>query len=190
MSVNNPSASPMPQWRAPSRAVCSVLGIVMVLAGVFVLGDVVVATLFSVVFIGVMAIVAGGFEIIHAFWTKGWGGFAWQILLGLLYLAFGFMLVSRPGASALALTYVFGLLLLASGALRIGLGLMRTGGVDWLMVLSGVVGVLAGLIILSGWPASGLWVIGALLGVDLIIHGIAWLAFALRPAPRPLMRTA
>lgn len=186
MSVNSPSASssPLPQLRAPSPAVCSVLGIVMIAAGVLVLGDVVVATLFSVFFIGVMAIIAGGFEIIHAFWTKGWGGFAWQILLGVLYLAFGLMLVSQPVSGALALTYIFGLLLLASGALRIGLAFTKAGGTDWIMLLSGVFGALAGLIILSGWPASGLWLLGALLGVDLVIHGVAWLIFAIRPATR------
>jgi hypothetical protein len=46
--------------------------------------DVVFATIISVKFIGVTAIVAGAFEIMHAFWTKGWGGFLWQILLGAL----------------------------------------------------------------------------------------------------------
>ncbi|WP_245434391.1 HdeD family acid-resistance protein [Pseudolabrys taiwanensis] len=172
----------MASLRAPAPWVCATLGIVMIAAGILVLGDVVVATLFSVFFIGVMAIIAGGFEIIHAFWTKGWGGFAWQIILGVLYLAFGLMLVSQPVSSALTLTYIFGLLLLASGALRIGLSFTKAGGPDWIMLLSGVFGALAGLVILSGWPASGLWLLGALLGVDLIIHGVAWLIFAVRPA--------
>jgi len=182
MSVNNMSGTPMDSLRAPAPWVCATLGIVMIAAGILVLGDVVVATLFSVFFIGVMAIIAGGFEIIHAFWTKGWGGFAWQIILGVLYLAFGLMLVSQPVSSALTLTYIFGLLLLASGALRIGLSFTKAGGPDWIMLLSGVFGALAGLVILSGWPASGLWLLGALLGVDLIIHGVAWLIFAVRPA--------
>lgn len=184
MSVNNLSGTPTASFQAPAPWVRVTLGIVMIAAGIFVLGDVVVATLFSIFFIGVMAIIAGGFEIIHAFWTKGWGGFAWQILLGVLYLAFGLTLVSQPVSGALALTYIFGLLLIASGAIRIGLSFMKSGGMDWIMLLSGVFGLLAGLVILSGWPASGLWLLGALLGVDLIIHGVAWLIFAIRPGAR------
>lgn len=181
MSVNNASTSPL-AMQAPAPWVRALLGIVMILGGIFVLGDVVVATLLSAIFIGAMAIVVGGFEIVHAFWTKGWGGFIWQVVLGLLYVAFGIMMLYQPVTGVLVLTFVFGLLLLASGALRIGLSFTKGGGPDWLMLLSGVFGVLAGLIILSGWPVSGLWFLGTVLGIDLIFHGVAWLAFAWQPA--------
>lgn len=43
--------------------------------------------------------------------------------------------------------------------------------------MSGLFGVVAGFIILSGWPTSGIWVLGLLLGVDLITHGAAWLTY-------------
>lgn len=192
MSVNNLSGMPMASFQTPTPWVCALLGIVMIVAGIFVLGDVVIATLLSAIFIGVMAIVAGGFEIVHAFWTKGWGGFAWQILLGVLYLAFGLMLVTQPVTGALALTYIFGLLLLASGAVRIGLAFTKAGGTDWLMMLSGVFGIVAGLIILIGWPMSGLWFLGMLLGIDLIFHGVAWLTLAWQQptAHQPAARAA
>jgi len=52
--------------------------------------------------------------------------------------------------------------------------------VDYLAepLLSGIFGVIAGFVILSGWPITGLWVIGFLLGVDLISHGFGWLSYA------------
>jgi uncharacterized membrane protein HdeD (DUF308 family) len=37
--------------------------------------------------------------------------------------------------------------------------------------------VLASLI-LAQWPASGLWVIGLFIGIDLIFYGFAWIALA------------
>jgi hypothetical protein len=80
----------------PALWVCTLLGIVFIAAGIFALSDVVFATIISVKFIGVTAIVAGAFEIMHAFWTKGWGGFLWQILLGAPYLAFGVVLLTQP----------------------------------------------------------------------------------------------
>ncbi len=52
----------------------------------------------------------------------------------------------------------------------------REGG--WAIFLSGIVAVLAGAIILARWPASGLWVLGLLLGIDLLVSGIAWIAYS------------
>jgi uncharacterized membrane protein HdeD (DUF308 family) len=166
----------------PPFWVCVLLGIVMIVAGIFVLGDVVLVTAISTVFIGAAAIVTGTFEVIHAFWTKGWGGFAWQVLLGILYIAVGIVIMNQPVASALILTYVLGLLLLMSGVVRILLGFSHWKEAGWIMLLSGLFGVLAGLVILSGFPMTGLWVLGFLLGVDLISHGLGWLTYAWQPA--------
>ena len=138
-------------------------------------------TVISTMFIGWVSIFTGAFEIVHAFWTKGWGGFVWQVLLGILYVAFGAVLVSQPVASALILTYVLGMVLLISGIVRILLGISHWREAGWVMLLSGVFGVLAGLVILTGFPMTGLWVLGFLLGVDLISHGIGWLAYARLP---------
>lgn len=160
------------------------LGIAMIIAGFMVLGDVVFFTVISTMFIGWMAIFAGGFEIVHAFWTKGWGGFLWQLVLGILYLAFGIVLITQPAISAMILTYVFGLLLLASGIVRVLIGISFWRHAGWLMLISGLFGILAGLVILTGFPATGLWVLGLLLGIDLLSHGISWLAYAWQPATR------
>jgi uncharacterized membrane protein HdeD (DUF308 family) len=169
---------------APPFWLCLLLGIVMIAAGFLVLGDVVLVTVISTMFIGWVAIATGAFEVIHAFWTKGWGGFLWQVLLGILYIAFGVVLVSQPVASALILTYALGLLLLISGFVRILLSFSHWKDAGWIMLLSGSFGVLAGLVILTGFPMTGLWVLGFLLGVDLISHGIAWLIYAWRPATK------
>src|SRR5690606_20679190 len=94
------SATELP---VPPTWIRVLLGIVMIGAGLLVLGDVALASLLSAKFIGVMAIIAGGYEIVHAIWTKGWGSFIWHILLGALYAAFGFMMLSQPAAGALVL---------------------------------------------------------------------------------------
>jgi uncharacterized membrane protein HdeD (DUF308 family) len=178
------SEPPASGFAVPPTWVRILLGIVLIAAGIFVLGDVALATVISAMLIGIAAIVAGGFEIVHAFWTKGWGGFVWQILLGIIYVAFGFVLVTRPVAGALALTYFLGLLLIASGVVRMFLAFRHWQEAGWFMLLSGAIGVVAGGVILSGWPLSGLWVLGFFIGIDLISHGVAWLIYAWRPAAR------
>ena len=173
----NPTS--LPRW------VCVLLGVVMIAAGFLVLADVALFTVISAIFIGWMAIVVGAFEINDAFWTKGWGGFFWQILLGVLYLAFGIALVTQPLVSALILTYILGIALLLSGITRALLGIRFWRKSGWIMVLSGIFGILAGLIILTGFPASGLWVLGLLLGIDLLMHGVGWVSYAWRTTAQP-----
>src|SRR4029453_476555 len=114
-TIDNSSPMGVTNLPAPPLWVCVLLGLVMIVAGIFVLGDVMLVTVISTIFIGWVSIISGAFEVVHAFWTKGWGGFIWQVLLGILYIAFGVVLVGQPVASALILTYVLGLGLLFSG---------------------------------------------------------------------------
>jgi uncharacterized membrane protein HdeD (DUF308 family) len=172
------------QQPAPPTWARVLLGTVLILAGVFVLGDIAIAALISTMFIAVVAIVAGAFEIVYAFWAKQWGGFAWQIILGVLYVAFGVVLWSEPASGALLLTYVLGLLLLISGLVRILFSYSHWRQAGQVMLLSGVFGSLAGVVVLTGFPKTTLWVLGLLLGIDLLSHGIAWLTYAWLRAAR------
>ncbi|MEK9279509.1 MULTISPECIES: HdeD family acid-resistance protein [unclassified Bradyrhizobium] len=169
---------------APPLWVCALLGIVLIAAGMLALSDVVFATIISVKLIGLTAIAAGGFEIIHSFWTRGWGGFLWQILLGALYLAFGIVLLTQPESGALILTYFLGAVLFASGIIRCVLSFAHWRQNGWMMLISGIVGLLAGVLILFSFPTISVWALGFLLGVDLISHGLAWLLYALQSVRR------
>ncbi|WP_347952030.1 DUF308 domain-containing protein [Bradyrhizobium sp. CER78] len=71
-TTDNSSALGLTGIAPPPLWMCVLLGIAMIVAGVLVLGDVVLFTVVSAIFIGWTAIFAGGFEIVHAFWTKGW----------------------------------------------------------------------------------------------------------------------
>src|ERR1700743_2237592 len=88
-TYENSSSMRLTGLPSPPLWLCILLGIFMIVAGFLVLGDLALSS-------GWMAIFPGAFEIIHAFWTKGWGGFLWQVLLGILYVVFGFTLVTQP----------------------------------------------------------------------------------------------
>jgi uncharacterized membrane protein HdeD (DUF308 family) len=72
--------------------------------------------------------------------------------------------------------------LVVSGILRLVLAYRRWPVGGSMLILSGVIAVLAGLVIITGWPASGLVVLGICLGLDLLTFGLfrLVLAFALR----------
>jgi uncharacterized membrane protein HdeD (DUF308 family) len=34
-------------------------------------------------------------------------------------------------------------------------------------------------LVIAGWPATGLWVIGLFIGINLIVYGLSWIVLAL-----------
>lgn len=160
----------------------TLLGAVLLIAGAFVLGDVAFASVISAIFIAWAIVIAGLFEIVHAFSAPGWKGFVFDLVLGVLYIAGGAILLANPEAASIKLTLALGIIWIVSGLFRVTLSsvLWQEGG--WTLLLSGLIGVLAGIVILAHWPASGLWVLGLCLGIDLIFHGGAWIGYSMSVA--------
>ena len=90
------------------------------------------------------------------------------------------MLVMDPLGSSVILTLIFGVALVASGVVRLFQAFQYWQWFGWLLLASGLVGILAGLVILAKWPISGLWVIGFVVGVDLLFHGVWWIVLGWR----------
>ena len=90
-TLRNPqAASAMAPLRAKWGWIVA-LGVVYLLAGFVALGSVVMATVASVLVVGVMMIVAGVAEVFSAFQIKSWGKFVLSVLLGVLYIIAGFV---------------------------------------------------------------------------------------------------
>jgi uncharacterized membrane protein HdeD (DUF308 family) len=156
------------------------LGVVYVIAGLVALGSVVMATVASVLIVGVMMIVAGVAEVFSAFQIKSWGKFLLWVLLGLLYIIAGFVTFENPLLAAALLTLILGASLLASGVMRIILAFSMKQETPWIWVLlSGVITLLLGLLILAHWPVSSLYILGVFLGIDLIFAGVGWIGLGL-----------
>ncbi len=91
------------------------LGVVMVLGGIFALGDTVLVTIISVIFIGVAMLVGGIFQIIHAFMTKGWSAFAFSLICGILYVVGGLLIMDEPVAGSVVITIFLAVALAVGG---------------------------------------------------------------------------
>ena len=182
------SQAPMPGGPAVQhlRSKCGwiiALGVVYVIAGLIALSSVVFATRVTVFVVGIMMLISGVAEVINAFQFKSWGKFLIWLLLGALYIVAGLLTFENPLLAASVLTLLLGVALVVSGVMRIVLAFSMREGMSWTtLVLSGIVSLLLGLIILAHWPVSSLFVLGTLLGIDLLIIGIGWifLGFGLR----------
>jgi uncharacterized membrane protein HdeD (DUF308 family) len=156
------------------------LGAVYVIAGFFALGSIAMATAASVLIVGVAMIVAGVAEVINAFQIKSWGKFLIWALLGVLYIVAGFVTFENPLLAAALLTLVLGASLVASGIMRsiLAFSMKREAPSIW-VALSGVITLLLGLLILAHWPINSVYILGLLLGIDLIMAGTGWIGIGL-----------
>jgi uncharacterized membrane protein HdeD (DUF308 family) len=78
------------------------------------------------------------------------------------------------------LTLMLGAGLIAAGAVRGYLAFQLPADHPRAMVfLAALVTVLLGLVIVTHWPADSIWVLGTLLGVDLLFNGSGWVSFGL-----------
>ena len=184
MTSNNPTPHSLGEGIRALRAKWGwivALGVIFMLAGVIALGSVVMATETAIYVIGIMMIVAGVTEVMAAFNAKGWGPFAIWMLLGLLYVAAGFISFTNPFAAATILTLMLGVALMVGGVVRAFLAWsVRHTGQHWgWIAFSALITFLLGGMIIAHWPYSSFYTLGIFLGIDLIFIGSGWLQMGL-----------
>lgn len=155
------------------------LGVVLIVVGMSAVSMAFVATLATMVVLGVLTLLGAGAEIASAVWARRWQGCVLHLLCGVLYAVFGFLIMTRPVPIAAALTLVMAALFLIGGLLRIVIALaVRFHNWGW-SLLNGLVTFALGLMIWQEWPESSLWVIGTFVGIDLILSGWSWVVLGL-----------
>lgn len=150
------------------------------------LGSLAVASLATAIVIGSLLLVGGVAEVAGAFWCRAWSGFFFHLLAGLLSAVVGGLFVAAPVDALFALTLLLAVMLLVGGIFNIVAAVSYRFSGWGLLLLSGVIDVVLGVMIWQAWPASAWWVIGLFVGINLIFRGINWisLSLALRNLPR------
>jgi uncharacterized membrane protein HdeD (DUF308 family) len=155
-------------------------GIILVLLGIAALVRAFAATVASVVFFGWILIFSGIIELVHAFMVGKWAGFFLHLLVALLFGIAGALMVFRPVISAEAVTFVMAIFFMVGGLYQLFASIWsHLPGWGW-GAANGVVSTVFGVLLLTQWPVSGLWVIGLFVGIDLILYGSAWISMALQ----------
>jgi uncharacterized membrane protein HdeD (DUF308 family) len=154
-------------------------GIVLVVLGIAAVVRSVTATVVTMAFFGWLLVIACGIEIAQAVMVGHWAGFFYHLLAAILFGVVGVFIVARPVISAEVATVFMALFFLVHGLfLLVGSVVVAAPGWGW-RAADGIITVVLGLLVLAQWPASGLWVIGLFVGIDLIFYGGAWIALAL-----------
>ena len=156
------------------------LGILLLIAGVAALIFPAVAAVAATLYVGWFALIAGVIAIAIAIKTRAEPEFGWRLLVGVVYLALGFLLVANPLAGAVSLALFVGALLAAAGVVEIALAfrLKPHRGWGWLLA-NGIVSFVLAICIAIGWPLDSLLLIGYLVGFQIIACGVARIALGM-----------
>jgi uncharacterized membrane protein HdeD (DUF308 family) len=103
------------------------VGIVFVVLGAIGLGITAFLTLVSVLYFGIMLIIGGLIQMIHAFKGRGWRGVLPSAITGFLYLVAGISVTWNPTAASTILTLLLALALIGIGFARIWMAVQHRG---------------------------------------------------------------
>jgi len=155
------------------------LGILLLFLGTVGLYMTLFLTLASVVALGVLLLVGGVAQIVHAFKARGWESIVLSVLIGVLYVLSGVIVIVNPVAASGILTLMLAGAIVGIGIFRIVIGFHLRGFKNWIWpVLSGIIALLMGVVITLQWPISGYWVIGLFVAIEMIMNGWATIAIA------------
>jgi len=156
-----------------------VFGIGLLLLGIIAVVRSATATIVSMLFFGWLLVLASAIEIAQAVLVGHWAGFFQHLLAAILFGVTGLLIVIRPVISAEVVTIIMAMFFLVGGLFQlVGSLAIALPGWGW-HAADGVLTFVLGLLVLVQWPASGLWVIGLFVGLDLIFYGLVWIAIAL-----------
>jgi len=172
-----------------NRAWFIALGIGLILLGVLAIVIPFVATLATTLFIGWLLIIGGIAHAIHAFQNRRWAGFAWAIVSAILYVIAGILVVANPLVGTLTLTLVLAGFFIVNGVVKIIRALQHRAMSSWgWLLFDGIITLALGALIVAQWPATAVWAIGLLVGIELLLGGFSMVLLG-SMAPKPIVHT-
>jgi len=123
--------------------------------------------------LGVLLILLGLFRGAFAWVAASWGSVLLRYAIAVLAVAAGIVVLSDPARGLEVLTMILAIYLFLDGICQLALALpLRPFGGMWIM-LSGVASIVLAIMIWRQWPASGESALGILIGVKLLVDGLA-----------------
>ena len=154
-------------------------GICFLLLGLVGLFAPVIMTFAVELLIGTLFLAGGLVQGWRALTTPKLPGFWPSILSAILYIIVGCLLLFYPLKGVVTLTILLAIFFLVEGLFQIIFSTAVRPLMNWGWVLvSGIVTLILGFLIWSGWPGTSLWAIGLIVGINLIFYGASRLFLA------------
>ncbi len=151
-------------------------GILNIILGFIAMGAPFIAGTVVTIIIGVMLIISGIVELVHAFSGEGWKTGIFDFIVGLFSIIGGGIIIANPLIGLATLTVVLIAWFIADGIIKsiVAFNVKPTPG--WgLLLTGGIISILLGIMIWRHWPFSGLVAVGILVGVRILFSGFTML---------------
>ena len=143
---------------------------------------------FGIALFGWLFLIGGIAGLVTTLVMRRAPGFWWSLLSAVFTMGVGAMLFWQPELGMLTLFLVLMGFLVLEGIVTIMYALDHrrelSGRWGW-MLASGIVDLCLAAFILAGLPATSVWAIGLIVGVNLVFGGVAMIGMALAARPRP-----
>ena len=157
-------------------------GVVLLLLGILAVLVPVIATLTVTFAFGWIFLISGLIGLVTTLHARRAPGFWWSLLSAVLGVIVGVLLLVWPITGAISLTLLLAAFFTAEGILSIMYAFEHkremSGRWGWLLV-NGVVDLGLAEIILIAFQTSASWVLGLLIGIDMVLGGTALIVIAL-----------
>ena len=158
-------------------------GVLMVIAGIVALIYPLVSSVALALFLGWILIISGIVQGISLIGAQNVPSFWLQLVSAVLSIIVGVLFLRRPGEGVVTLALLLIVFFMVEGFAKLVFSLTIRPLPNWGWVLaSGVVGILVALYLWASLPVTALWLLGVLLGIQLICEGAAlgYLAWKVR----------
>ena len=160
-------------------------GALMVLAGIVALLFPVFSSVAVILALGWLLIFSGILQAISLIGASNVPHFWLQLISVALSVIVGFLFLTSPGEGLVALTLLLIVFFIVGGMAKVVFALTIRPFPNWGWVLgSGIVGLLLGVILFAQMPVSAAWLLGLLVGIQMVTEGaaLAWMAWHIRHA--------
>jgi len=157
-------------------------GIVLVILGAIAIVVPEIATRAVTILLGWLLLISGVVGLISTFRMRAAPGFAWALISAILAIVAGAYLIIWTDRGVLSLTILMIIFFVIEGVVSIFFALAHRSQLPgrWgLMLFSGIIDIVLAVIIVAGFPHSAAWVLGLLLGINLVFGGAALISMSL-----------
>lgn len=160
-----------PELKA-SRSILIILGVLQILFGMIAISTPWVVSVAITEVIGILFIITGVvqfFQILHSH-CGSTSKYIIGILISVLYVVAGCFLLFNPTKAVITLTLIVGWFFVAKGVILM-IESFRTKQTKGWLIFNAAVTLILGLLILIDIQGGSIWIIGVLVGINLIITG-------------------
>jgi uncharacterized membrane protein HdeD (DUF308 family) len=162
-----------------------VQGVLLIVAGIFAIIYPVISSVAVIVLLGWLLIISGVLQGLSVIGARHVPHFWLQLISFVLAIVIGFLFLRQPAEGLLTVTLLLIVFFMIEGISKVVFALTIRPFPNWIWVLaSGLVGVALSLILWASLPVTAVWLVGLLLGIELISVGsaLAYMAWQVRSA--------